>query len=206
MTSTLIVIGITCVVSMLAFSNAKLLGSMVFWPPALSRKGEYQRLITYGLVHGDLTHLFFNMFTLFFFGSYVERFFQARLGDYGFAFFYTLGLVVSILPTWRRHKDDANYYGLGASGAVMAVLFASILMDPWMMLYVFAAIPVPAIVYGVLYVGYEIWADRRGGDRVNHQAHLWGAAYGVAFVLVADPGMAARFARLLLQPRLGQGL
>jgi len=203
MSSTLIVIGITCVVSMLAFSNEKLLRSLWFWPPALSKQGEYQRLITYGLVHGDFTHLFFNMFTLYFFGSFVEKFFEARLGTYGFAFFYTLGLVVSILPTWRRHKDDANYYGLGASGAVMGVLFASILMQPWMMIYVFAALPVPAIIYGVLYVGYEIWADRRGGDRVNHQAHLWGAAYGVAFTVMVDPGIATRFARLLLHPRLG---
>ena len=136
-------------------------------------------------------------------GIIVERAFQARLGDYGFAFFYTLGLVASILPTWWRHRADRDYRSLGASGAVMGVLFASILFDPWMLIYVFGAVPIPAIVYGVLFVGYELWAERRGGDRVNHSAHLWGAAYGVAFTLLVDPGFASRFARLLAHPRMG---
>jgi membrane associated rhomboid family serine protease len=201
--STLIVIAITCAVSMFAFNNPKLLEAMVFWPPALSKRGEYQRLLTYGLVHGDFTHLLFNMFTLYFFGTLVERFFQASLGSYGFAFFYTLGLVASILPTWWRHRNDDAYRSLGASGAVMAVLFASILFDPWMLIYVFAAIPIPAIVYAALFVAYEVWAERRGGDRVNHSAHLWGAAYGIGFTLVVDPGIAGRFLRLLAHPGAG---
>jgi membrane associated rhomboid family serine protease len=203
MSSTLVIIAITCAVSLLAFGNPKLLGGLLFWSPAVTKRGEYQRLLTYGLVHADLTHLFFNMVTLYFFGSYVERFYQARLGDFGFAFFYVLGLLASILPTWWRHRHDEDYRSLGASGAVMGVLFASILFDPWMLIYLFAAVPIPAIVYGVLYIGYELWADRRGGDRVNHSAHVWGAAYGVVFTLLVDPGFATRFARLLAHPRLG---
>jgi len=203
MSSTLIIIAITCVVSWLAFNNPKLLGGMLFWPPVVTKKGEYQRLITYGLVHADFTHLLFNMITLYFFGRIVESFYQARMGDFGFAFFYTLGLVASILPSWYRHRHDPDYRSLGASGAVMGVLFASILFDPWMLIYVFGAVPVPAIVYAVLYMGYEIWADRRGGDRVNHSAHIWGAAYGVAFTLCVDPSVAGRCLRLLAHPRLG---
>jgi membrane associated rhomboid family serine protease len=203
MSSTLIIIGLTCLVSVIAFGNPRFLGGMLFWSPAVTRQGEYQRLLTYGLVHADFTHLFFNMITLYFFGSFVESFYRARLGEFGFAFFYTLGLVASILPTWWRHRGDAEYRSLGASGAVMGVLFASILFDPWMLIYLFAAVPVPAIVYGVLYVGYEIWADRRGRDRVNHSAHVWGAAYGVAFTLLADPPLLSRFLRLLAHPRLG---
>jgi membrane associated rhomboid family serine protease len=203
MSSTLIIIGVTCLVSVLALGNPKLLEGMLFWPPALKDKGEYQRLLTYGLVHANFAHLFFNMLTLFFFGGMVERLYQARMGEYGFAFFYTLGLVASILPTWWRHRDDAGYRGLGASGAVVGVLFAAILLDPWMMLYVFYSLPVPAIVYGVGYVAYELWADYRGGDRVNHSAHLWGAAYGIGFTLLVDPGIAARFGYLLVHPRFG---
>jgi membrane associated rhomboid family serine protease len=203
LTSTGIIIAITCVVSMLAFGNARLLGEMMFWPPPLRERGEYQRLLTYGLVHADFTHLFVNMLTLYFFGRFVEGFYQAKLGTYGFAFFYTLGIVASILPTWWRHRDDPEYRSLGASGAVMAVLMASVLFEPWNMLYVFFAIPMPAIVYAVLFVAYEVWADRRGGDRVNHSAHLWGAAYGVIFTLAVDPRLAGRFLQEVANPRFG---
>ena len=203
MSSTLVIIAITCLVSVLAFGNRKLLEGMLFWPPALAQKGEYQRLLTYGLVHADFTHLFFNMFTLYFFGTLVEGFYKARLGDYGFAFFYALGLLASMLPTWWRHRHDPEYRSLGASGSVMAVLFASMLFDPWMLIYLFAAVPIPAIVYGVLFVGYELWADRRGGDRVNHSAHLWGAAYGLLFTLAVDPSLWGRFLRGLAHPSFG---
>jgi membrane associated rhomboid family serine protease len=155
------------------------------------------------VVHADFTHLFVNMLTLYFFGTFVEPFYAAKLGSYGFAFFYTLGIVASILPTWWRHRDDPDYRSLGASGAVMAVLMASVLLAPWNMLYVFFAIPMPAIVYAVLFVAYEVWADRRGGDRVNHSAHLWGAAYGVVFTLAVDPRLLARFLDALAHPRFG---
>jgi membrane associated rhomboid family serine protease len=202
MSSTAIIIGITCIVSMLAFGNARLVHELLFWPPALKR-GEYQRLLTYGVVHADFTHLFVNMLTLYFFGTFVEPFYAAKLGTYGFAFFYTLGIVASILPTWWRHREDAEYRSLGASGAVMAVLMASVLLAPWNLLYVFFAIPMPAIVYAVLFVAYEVWADRRGADRVNHSAHLWGAAYGVIFTLAVEPRLLARFLEELAHPRFG---
>ena len=202
MSSTLIIIGITCVVSFLAFNNARLLEGMWFWPPALEKQGEYQRLLTYGLVHADFTHLLFNMITLYFFGTLVEKFYQARMGDYGFAFFYTLGLLVSILPTWWRHRHDAEYRSLGASGAVSAVLFAFILLQPWSLIYVFF-VPLPAIVYGAMYVGYSIWMDRHGHDNVNHSAHLWGAGYGMLFTLLLEPRVGPAFVQGLLQPSFG---
>ena len=202
MSSTAIIIAITCLVSMLAFGNAKLAHELLFWPPALKR-GEYQRLLTYGVAHADFTHLFVNMLTLYFFGTYVEPFYADRLGSYGFAFFYTSAIVASILPTWWRHRADPEYRSLGASGAVMAVLMASVLFDPWMRLYVFFAIPMPAIVYAVLFIAYEVWADRRGGDRVNHSAHLWGAAYGVLFTLAVEPRLLGRFLEALSHPRFG---
>jgi len=201
MSVTLILIGITCAVSLLAFGNQKLLSELIFWPPAL-RRGEYQRLLSYGFVHADSTHLFVNMLTLYFFGSYVEQFYQARLGTFGFAFFYVLGLPASILPTWWRERNNEAYLGLGASGAVMGVLFASILFDPWSTILVMFVLPMPAIAYAVLYVAYSIWADRRGKDRINHNAHLWGAAYGVAFTLLVDPRVYGMFLHRLSQPRL----
>ena len=199
LSQTLILIAITSSVSLVGFGNPKMIESLLLWPPAITRKGEYHRLLTYGLVHGDFQHLLFNMITLFFFGRAMEPFFGGLLGSNGFAFFYVLGLVVSILPTYLRHRNDANYRSLGASGAVSGVLFAFILLQPWATIYVYV-IPVPAIVYAALYTAYTIYMDRRGGDNVNHSAHLWGAAYGVAFTVAVAPGVVPYFFQALLRP------
>ena len=200
--STLIIIAITCGVSFAAFGNVKLMDALIFWPPAVTRKHDYSRFLSYGFVHANFQHLLFNMITLYFFGRVIEGFVNSQLGAYGFGFFYLLGLIVSILPTYFQHRNDENYRSLGASGAVSAVLFAFILFQPWAMIYVFF-LPLPAIVYAVLYVGYTIWANRRGGGRINHSAHLWGAAYGVAFVLVLKPEVLSLFVERLMHPGFG---
>jgi membrane associated rhomboid family serine protease len=142
------------------------------------------------------------MITLYFFGQVMEQFYNAAMGDYGFAFFYVLGLIASILPTYIKHKNDASYRSLGASGAVSGVLFAFILFQPWTMIYVFF-LPMPAIVYAVLYTAYTIYSDRKGGDNINHSAHLWGAAYGVVFTLVMEPRVFSRFLEALSRPSFG---
>ena len=113
--------------------------------------------------------------------------------------FYVAGIVVAILPTHFRHLHDTTYRSLGASGAVAAVLFGYILIQPWSTLLVMF-IPMPAIVFAVLYLWYSIWADRRGGDQVNHGAHLAGAAWGVAFLLLLEPRLLPRFLERLLAP------
>ena len=200
--STLVIIAITCLVSFIAFGNRKLMDALIFWPPAVTRDHDYSRFIGYGLVHADGGHLLFNMITLYFFGRAMEGFINAHLGAYGFAFFYVLGLIVSILPTWLRHRDDDQYRSLGASGAVSAVLFAFILIQPWSTIIIFV-LPVPAIVYAVLYLGYTIWMDRKGADRINHSAHLWGAAYGIVFLVVMEPRVIGVFLDELAHPRFG---
>jgi membrane associated rhomboid family serine protease len=199
MTVTIALIAITSVISYFAFSNARLMGALIFWPPAITRGGQLHRFLSYGLVHADFAHLLFNMITLFFFGSIMERLFAPYIGVMGFVGFYLGGLLVAILPAYLRHRNDPNYRSLGASGAVSAVLFAYILIEPWALLLVFV-VPVPAIVFGVLYVAYTIWAERRGGDNINHTAHLWGAVYGVLFTLVMEPRVAGLFVQRLLQP------
>jgi membrane associated rhomboid family serine protease len=197
---TLIIIAITCVVSFMAFNNARLMNDLILWPPAITRSREYHRLVTYGVVHADFGHLLFNMITLFFFGRTMEGFFTASLGTLGFALFYILALVVSILPTYLSNKNNPNYRSLGASGAVSAVLFSFVLLAPWSRIIVFV-IPVPAIIYAVLYVAYSIYMDRRGQGNVNHSAHLWGAAFGVAFTVVVRPEVISHFLAALSQPR-----
>jgi membrane associated rhomboid family serine protease len=196
---TLIIIAITCIVSFMAFKNSRLMNDLILWPPAITRQREYHRLVTYGLVHADFGHLLFNMLTLYFFGQEMEGFFAARLGNFGFVLFYIGGLVISILPTYLKNRSNPNYRSLGASGAVSAVLFSYILLAPWQRIIVLV-IPMPAIVYALLYTGYSIYMDRRGQSNINHSAHLWGAAYGVAFTLLVDPRVLPYFLNALLSP------
>jgi membrane associated rhomboid family serine protease len=202
MSTTLILIAITCAVSFTAFGNPKMIDALILWPPAVKRNNDYYRLLSYGFVHADFTHLLFNMFTLYFFGRAMENFYNAELGDFGFALFYVLGLLASILPTYLKHRDDAGYRSLGASGAVSAVLFAFILLRPWAMIYVYF-IPIPAILYAGVYVFYSIYMDKRGGDNINHSAHLWGAAYGVAFTVAMEPRVIGYFLGALVHPGAG---
>jgi membrane associated rhomboid family serine protease len=199
MSTTLILIAITCAVTFAAMNNSKMLDALILWPPAVNKKNEWYRLVSYGLIHADFMHLLFNMVTLYFFGRVMEGFYNDILGPFGFAIFYVAALIASILPSYYTHRTDTRYYSLGASGAVSAVLFAFILFQPWQVIYIFV-IPVPAIVYAVAYVAYSIWSERRGGDRVNHSAHLWGAAFGVAFTLVLEPRVFSLFLSRLASP------
>jgi membrane associated rhomboid family serine protease len=199
---TIAIVAITCLISFAAFSNPRLLERFVLWPPAIQRQHQYDRLLTCGFVHADFGHLLFNMFTLFSFGAYMERLLADRIGATGYALFYAAGIVLSSLPSYLRHRGDANYRSLGASGAVSAVLFAFILIKPWSMILVFA-FPVPAIVFAMLYLGYTIYMDRRQTDRINHSAHLWGAVYGIVFLIVLEPRVVPAFFEQLAHPRFG---
>ena len=179
---TFFLIGITCLVSWMAFNNRKLMDRLILWPPAIDQHRQYDRLVTYGFIHGDFMHLLFNMVTLFFFGRAIEPAFVERIGMVGYAAFYLSAIVVAILPSYLRHLHDARYRSLGASGGVAAVLFASILFNPWSKLIIFPIpVPIPAFLFAILYIGYSIWMDRRGGGNVNHSAHLWGAAYARSY-------------------------
>ena len=202
MSYTLIIIAITCAVSLVALNNPKMLEALILWPPAVSRNNDYYRLASYGLVHADFAHLLFNMFTLYFFGRVMEQFYNAAMGEFGFVFFYALALIASILPTCIKNRNNAQYRSLGASGAVSAVLFAFILFEPWAIIYVYI-IPVPAIVYAVLYVFYTLYSERHGRDNINHSAHLWGAAFGIVFTVLLRPRVLGMFFDALLHPHFG---
>ena len=199
---TIMLVAATVLVSWLAFNNHRLLDRLMLWPPAIDRQHQYDRLLTHGFVHADWQHLLFNMITLYFFGRAVEGVFTDLIGAVGFLLFYLSAILVAILPTYLRHRHDPRYRSLGASGAVSAVLFAYILVNPWSLIFVFF-LPVPAILYAVFYVGYSIWMDRQGNDNVNHSAHLWGAGYGVLFTLVMEPRVFPYFLQQLSNPSFG---
>ena len=200
MLQTWILIGITVAVSWLAFERPRLLDRLTLWPPAIDKYGQYDRLVTHAFVHADWMHLLFNMITLFFFGPLAERFYANAAGPLAFPLFYVAAIVVAILPTYMKHRHDARYRSLGASGAVSGVLFTYVLLNPWGMIGVMF-IPVPAIVFGVLYLGYSGWADRHGAHgTVNHSAHFWGAAFGIACALVVQPQVLSTFLARLMSP------
>jgi membrane associated rhomboid family serine protease len=196
-------IAVTALVSWLAFNNRKLADRLILWPPAIDRHKQYDRLLTYGFIHADFTHLLFNMLTLFFFGRFIEQAMGQLSGSaLTYPAFYLSALVVSILPTYLNNRHNPNYLSLGASGAVSAVVFAFVLLQPWSLIFVFF-VPLPAVLYAVGYVAYSIWMDRRGGDRINHSAHLAGAAYGVLFMVAMRPDVLGHFLAELGNPSFG---
>ena len=194
---TVTIVMITVIISLIALSNQHVMNRLIFWPPAI-QKGQYDRFISHGFIHADGTHLLFNMITLFFFGSIIESFYRQYLYELGFVLFYLGGLIVAILPSYLKHKNDHRWASLGASGAVSAVLFAYILFQPWKLIFVFF-IPVPAIIFAILYIAYSIWSGKKGNSNVNHSAHLWGAAYGVIMTIIIEPRLVPHFLRQLTQ-------
>lgn len=184
---------ITVVVSFLAWQNRLLMGRLIFDPISIVRHKQYDRFITHGFIHADSMHLLFNMFTLYSFGRAIEDFYIRRFGNFGFVLFYLLAIVVAIIPSFLKNKNNSRYLSLGASGAVSAVIFAYILFAPWSMLYFFGILPIPAIVFAVLYVAYTTYADRRGTDNINHSAHLYGAIFGVLATIISEPSVVIHF-------------
>ncbi len=149
------------------------------------REHRWYQLITSGFLHADFLHLFFNMFTFYIFGPLIERI----LGTPVFTGMYFTALVISSLPSLFKHKDDPSYASLGASGAVEAVIFSFILFYPWQPLYIFfIPIGIPAIIFGLLFLGYSIYESRRNRGIINHEAHIAGAVAGVIFTIIFYPG------------------
>jgi Uncharacterized membrane protein (homolog of Drosophila rhomboid) len=189
----LIIIIITCVISIMSFNRPGEIDKLSMWPYMVKEHKQYYRFITAGLVHADYMHLGFNMLTMWFFGKYIELIFQDLFGGkLYFLLFYVLALIVSDIPSYFRHRNNYGYRSIGASGAVSAVVFAFILFQPWAKIVVFV-IPMPAIIYGVLFLGYSVYMSRRGGDGINHDAHFWGAVFGVVFPLAIRPELAGYF-------------
>ncbi|MEP6845217.1 MAG: rhomboid family intramembrane serine protease [Panacibacter sp.] len=161
---------------------------LIFYPPAISNDREWYRFFTCGLIHADIAHLAFNMISFYFFGRIAEFYFKdifPETGSLMYLILYVSALAVCLLPTYGKHKDDYYYRSLGASGAVSAVVFVGILLRPTDGIRIFfIPFDIPGFVFGPLYLIITAYLDKKGSSGINHSAHLWGALYGVAFLIV----------------------
>lgn len=190
LTITIIIIIITVLISISAFSNEKIMNDLIFYPPAVTYNKQWYRFFTCGLIHADFIHLAFNMYAFYLFGRNVEEYFMYIFHEKGkilYLLMYVLALVVCLLPTYSKHKTDSQYRSLGASGAVSAVIFASIMLEPERGIgFVFIpGIFIPGFLFGFLYLIISSYLDKRGGGNINHSAHIWGALFGIGFLIVA---------------------
>jgi membrane associated rhomboid family serine protease len=167
----------------------------LFSPYWLVRRRQYATLVTSAFLHADLAHLFFNAFTFWAFAFPLER----TIGTPRFVALYAVGLIASDLGTYFKHRHEPGYRTLGASGAILAVLFASIVYFPSGSLFILPIpVPIPAPLFALGYLAYSVYAARRAQGRVNHDAHLSGALAGIAFVLLTDAGAVVHAWRSLL--------
>ncbi|MFT6868690.1 MAG: membrane associated rhomboid family serine protease [Cyclobacteriaceae bacterium] len=204
MSITLLIIIITVVISLVAFNNANIFQKGLMNPYMVVYKREYYRMISSGFLHGSYVHLGFNMFTFYFFGSVVEQVFGQILGDQSvlvYVLFYISAIIVSDLPVAIKNKNNPGYNSLGASGAVSAMVFASILYYPLNDICLYAILCIPGFILGVLYVVYSYYQGKNMGDNINHEAHLYGALYGVVFGLIIYPKAGPAFIEQILTYR-----
>lgn len=149
------------------------------------RSGEQIRMLSSGFLHVDMTHLIFNMLTLYFFAPVVINY----LGNFSFGLIYFGSLIFGSLLTMMFHKNDYSYRAVGASGAVTGVLYSAILLQPDMMLGIFFIIPMPAYLFGIGYLLYSIYGMRAKNDNIGHTAHFGGAIGGYLITLLKEPSM-----------------
>lgn len=187
----------TSLISIYALYNQELFGRLKFNAYAIRHQGQGWRFLSYGLIHADWVHLFINMFVLYSFGKAVIEAYRYYFDLKGYLFYLLLyigGIGFSVLFDYGKHKDDPHYNAVGASGAVSAVLFASILVFPTGSVYLFPIpFPLPSVVFGVIYLVYSAVMARRGTGNIGHNAHFWGAIFGLVFTIALKPILAVSF-------------
>ena len=195
-----IIVALTCLISWQALNNQNFQNQCMFIPYNVKHSNEYYRLLSHVLVHPDFAHLAFNMISMFYLGKYLEMqlvYEYGNLGMYYFIILYLLGgLAATILP-YSRNSDNSMYRSLGASGAVSAVVFATIMWNPQLeLMLLFIPIPIKAYILGPIYLAVEYYSMRRGGSGIAHDAHIGGALFGILFVLLIDPNKGVEFLRI----------
>ena len=199
-TITLVIIIGTCIVSLGAFNNYKITEDLIFYPPAVNN-GQWYRFFSCGLIHANYFHLIFNMYALYSFGVNVEtgiqysnspdndngfmQIFGETKGKILYLVMYILALGFCLIPTYIKHKNDYSYRSLGASGAVSAVIFAGLVLEPrsGVGLIFIPGVNIPGYIFAPLFLIISHYLSKRGKDNINHSAHIWGAVFGIIFVI-----------------------
>ena len=190
---TILIIAITAIVSIIAFGNHQLFRRMAFNAYDIKHFKNSYRFISYALVHADWIHLLVNMMVLYSFGRVVEHYYEMLFGTKGMLYYillYVGAAALSTLPSYGKHKDNYSYTAVGASGAVSAVLFASIVFYPLGKITIFPIpIGIPAILFGPLFLVYSAYMSKKNIDNVGHDVHFWGAVFGFVFTIVLKPDL-----------------
>jgi membrane associated rhomboid family serine protease len=186
----LIVIITSVAASLYAWKKPEIYHKWIMNPYKVNHNNEYYRFITSGFIHADYTHLFFNMFSLYFFSRVVEN----AMGIVNFLILYIVGIMDSDLPTYFKYKNAPYYNSLGASGGVSSVIFASILLNPLSKIYIFIIpVGIPGFIYGLLYLFFCYYMSKKGGDNINHDAHFYGSIFGLGYAAVVLPWALGNF-------------
>jgi len=197
---TIIIIAITVVVSLSANNKPELYEKLILNPYQVMHRKEWYRVFSHAFIHdrGNIMHLGFNMYVLYSFGNLLESFLDFSLGSFSLLFYlfiYLGGIAAASLPSLIKHKDNYSYNSVGASGAVSAVLFSTIAFMPFDggIGILFLPFSIPPLIFGVLYMAYEVYMGKRGGTNIAHDAHIGGAVFGFVFTLVFVPGAFSSF-------------
>jgi membrane associated rhomboid family serine protease len=187
---TLIIVILTCIVSIGGFNSQKTIDDLIFYPPSVKR-GQVYRFVSHGLIHADPAHLIFNMLALYSFGESLEKIYTLPFvyGGYGkivYLVLYFTALIVASVPDYFKHKDHYHYRSLGASGAVSAVIFSAILFNPnsGIGLIFLPGLHIPGYIFAIIYLVISTILAKRGNDNIGHTAHITGAIYGLVFTYI----------------------
>ena len=195
-TNSLILVSV--VVSILAFQNRELFVKLLFSPYITRANKEWHRFFTHAFVHADWPHLLVNMYVLYSFGTALENYYFSALFDSKAKFYFILlyvgGILASSYPSFEKHKNDTGYSSVGASGAVSAIVFSFILINPAQeMGLLLLPFRVPGFLFGILYLFYSWYMAKKQVDNIGHDAHFWGAVFGVAFTALLKPALITTF-------------
>ena len=190
MSITFLIIAITSVTSFIAFSKESLKEDLLFWPYKIKREGQLYRFVTHGALHADAMHLIFNMVSFYSFGIALENYlFLAIFGEMSramLAVMYVSAIVVAVIPDYFRYQDKSFYRSLGASGAVSAVVFSAITIQPKMPIqFFFIPYPIPGYLFGLGFLLLSAALAKKGTGNIGHNAHFWGSIYGILYTYVA---------------------
>ncbi|PCH68834.1 MAG: rhomboid family intramembrane serine protease [Bacteroidales bacterium] len=198
---TIIIIAITALISIAAFNKVDLLYKYQFNAYQILKRNQWYRILTYGFLHANWDHLLVNMVVLYFFGSALETYFNYYFGASAVLYFILLyigAIVFSTLYDLRKHREHYHYNAVGASGATSAIVFATIFFAPLEKIYFMFFIPIPGIIFSLLYLYYSYYMSKKNLDNIGHNAHFYGALFGFLFPILIKPQLFSLFLQQIL--------